>query len=202
MVKSHWHWKLLCLAFSDAGCGNGEVQSVPHTQQANCPLWGLSQAQVPSEISTVREILQLTQRLGSLDLSKSVMSWWLSVLMKVILWIKCLLMWVFWSRILIWCCIPVTGAAYVIMCVHAQSCLTLLWPFELQPARLLCPWDFPGRSSRVSCHFFLQEIFLIQGLNLFPVSPAFQADSLMLSHQGSCLLYNYGFTVNRFGFGL
>ena len=26
----------------------------------------------------------------------------------------------------------------------------------LQPARLLCPWDFPGKNSGVSCHFLLQ----------------------------------------------
>lgn len=43
----------------DGGCGNGEVQSALRTQQANCPLWGLSQAQVPSETSTLREIRQL-----------------------------------------------------------------------------------------------------------------------------------------------
>ena len=32
-------------------------------------------------------------------------------------------------------------------------------------ARLLCPWDFPGRNTRVSCHFFLQRIFPTQGSN-------------------------------------
>ena len=31
--------------------------------------------------------------------------------------------------------------------------------------RLLCPWDFPGKDTGVGCHFLLQEIFLIQGLN-------------------------------------
>ena len=40
-----------------------------------------------------------------------------------------------------------------------QSCPTLCDP------RLLCPWDFPGKSTRVSCHFLLQEIFPTQGLN-------------------------------------
>ena len=28
--------------------------------------------------------------------------------------------------------------------------------------RLLCPWDFPGRNTRVCFHFLLQEIFLTQ----------------------------------------
>ena len=31
---------------------------------------------------------------------------------------------------------------------------------------LLCPWDFPGKSTGVGCHFLLQRIFLIQGSNL------------------------------------
>ena len=31
--------------------------------------------------------------------------------------------------------------------------------------RLLCLWDFPGKNTGVGCHFFLQGIFLIQGLN-------------------------------------
>ena len=35
------------------------------------------------------------------------------------------------------------------------SCLVMsdsLQPHELQPTRLLCPWDFPGKSTRVGCH--------------------------------------------------
>ena len=27
----------------------------------------------------------------------------------------------------------------------------------LQPARLLCPWDFPGKNAGVGCHFLLQR---------------------------------------------
>ena len=33
------------------------------------------------------------------------------------------------------------------------------------PSRLLCPWDFPGKNTRVGCPSLLQEIFLKQGLN-------------------------------------
>ena len=29
-------------------------------------------------------------------------------------------------------------------------------PHGLQPTRLLCPWDFPGKSTGVGCHCFLQ----------------------------------------------
>ena len=31
-----------------------------------------------------------------------------------------------------------------------------LWPHGLQPARLLCPWDSPGKNTGVGCHFLLQ----------------------------------------------
>ena len=31
-----------------------------------------------------------------------------------------------------------------------------LRPHGLQPHRLLCPWDFPGKSIGVGCHFLLQ----------------------------------------------
>ena len=36
----------------------------------------------------------------------------------------------------------------------------------LQPTRLLCPWDSPGKNSGVGCHALLLGVFLIQGLNL------------------------------------
>ena len=31
---------------------------------------------------------------------------------------------------------------------------------------LLCPWDFPGKSTGVGCHFLLQGVFPTQGWNL------------------------------------
>ena len=34
---------------------------------------------------------------------------------------------------------------------------------SLQPTRLLCPWNSPGKSTGVSCHFLLQRIFPTQG---------------------------------------
>ena len=36
----------------------------------------------------------------------------------------------------------------------------------LQPARILCPWDLPGKNTGVGCHFLLQRIFPTQGSNL------------------------------------
>ena len=38
-------------------------------------------------------------------------------------------------------------------------------PWIVAP-QLLCPWDSPGKDTRVCYHFLLQRIFLIQGLNL------------------------------------
>ena len=39
-----------------------------------------------------------------------------------------------------------------------KSCLTL-YDCGLQPASLLCPWDFPSMNTGVGCQFLLQEIF-------------------------------------------
>ena len=41
----------------------------------------------------------------------------------------------------------------------AQSYPTLCDPLDCSPARLLCPWDFLGKNTRVDCHFLLQGIF-------------------------------------------
>ena len=62
-----------------------------------------------------------------------------------------------------------------------KSSLTLQGPHGLQPARLLCPWDFPGKNTGVGCHFRLQGIFLTQGSNRHLLH--WQADSLLLSQE-------------------
>ena len=64
-------------------------------------------------------------------------------------------------------------------CLVFTSCLTLLWPHGRWPAKLLCPWDSPGKNTGVGCHFLLQELFPIQGSN--PHLLHWQADSLPLS---------------------
>ena len=53
-----------------------------------------------------------------------------------------------------------------------------LRPSGLWPTRLLCPWDSPGKNIGVGCHFLFQGILLAQGLKLYLLSPALQADSL------------------------
>ena len=38
-------------------------------------------------------------------------------------------------------------------------------PHRRQPTRLLCPWDSPGKNTRVGCHALLQGIFPTQRSN-------------------------------------
>ena len=51
-----------------------------------------------------------------------------------------------------------------------QSCTVLsvsLLPHGLQPGRLLCIWDCPGKNTGVGCHSLLQGILLTQGSSSF-----------------------------------
>ena len=48
-------------------------------------------------------------------------------------------------------------------CSVSKSCPTLLWPHG--PTRLLCPWNSPGKNTRVGSQSLLQGIFPTQGLN-------------------------------------
>ena len=50
-------------------------------------------------------------------------------------------------------------------CVSSLVTSTSLQPHGLEPTRLLCPWDSPGKNTGVGCHFLLQGIFPTQGLN-------------------------------------
>ena len=70
--------------------------------------------------------------------------------------------------------------------VHVLSCSVMsdsLQYHGLQPARLLCPWNFPGENTGVSCYFLLQGISLTYRLNLRLLH--WQTDSLPLGHLGS-----------------
>ena len=66
-----------------------------------------------------------------------------------------------------------------------QSCSTLC-PHGLEPARLLCPWNSPGKNIGVGYHFLLQQIFPTQGWNM----GLLHCRQILyhLSHQGSLLL--------------
>ena len=83
-------------------------------------------------------------------------------------------------------------------CLVTKSYPTLLQSRGLQPAGLLCPWDFPGKSTGVGCHFLHQGIFLTQGWN--PRLLCFlhwQADALPLSPQGFPKIYGSSPNVHK-----
>ena len=75
----------------------------------------------------------------------------------------------FWTHISWVCCIkswifyPASPGKPLCVCVSSSVMSDSLWPHGLQPAKLLCPWDFPGKNTGVGCHFFLQRIFLTWG---------------------------------------
>ena len=58
-----------------------------------------------------------------------------------------------------------------------------LRPHGLEPPKLLCPWNSPGKNSGVGSHSFLQGMFLTQGLN--PDVLRYRKILCPLSYQGS-----------------
>ena len=71
-------------------------------------------------------------------------------------------------------------------CVLSQ--FSRVWLFStlwMYPSRLLCPWDFLSKNTRVGCHASPGDL---PGPGIEPKAPAFQADSLPLSQQGSSFL--------------
>ena len=70
--------------------------------------------------------------------------------------------------------------------------------YGLQPARLHCSWDSPGKNTGVSCHALLWGIFLIQGSKLcllhllhwpavsLPLAPPGKPDS-----KSDCVYYSF-----------
>ena len=64
-----------------------------------------------------------------------------------------------------------------------KLCAVLLLTHGLEPAWLLCPWDFPGKSIGVGCHFLLQGIFPTHRSN--PGLLHYRQTLYHLSHQGS-----------------
>ena len=77
---------------------------------------------------------------------------------------------------------------YVCIQVCVLSCSIVSNSLETTIAsRLLCPWNFPGKNTRMGCHSLHRGIFLIQGSN--PSLLHGQPDSLPQSHLHS--LKNY-----------
>ena len=81
----------------------------------------------------------------------------------------------------------------IFLLIYKSESEVALRPHGLYPTRLLCPWDFPGNSTGVDCHFLLQGIFPNQGLN--PGLPHCRPTLYHLSHQGSYLTAYLKFLV-------
>ena len=82
---------------------------------------------------------------------------------------------------------PVCVCACVHVCVCVCVCPSVvsysLWPYELWPARLLYPWNSPGKNTGARCHSLLQGIFPTQECN--SCLPHCRQILYHLSHQGS-----------------
>ena len=71
-------------------------------------------------------------------------------------------------------------------CMHSQSCLfATLWTVV---ARLLCPWNFPGKNTRVGCHFLLSDSEIEPA---YLVSPALSDRFFTTVPLGSSFIYIY-----------
>ena len=65
-------------------------------------------------------------------------------------------------------------------CFITKLCLTLC-----NPTRLLCPWDFPDKSTGVGCHFLLQWSSLLRDWTQVSCISCISRQTLPLSYQGS-----------------
>ena len=64
------------------------------------------------------------------------------------------------------------------VCVSCSVVPDSLWPQGLQPIRLLCPWDFPGKDTGVDFPGKDSSPGDLPDPGIIPGSPALQADSL------------------------
>ena len=67
--------------------------------------------------------------------------------------------------------------------VKSLSQVWLFRPNGLQPTRLLCPWDFPGKHTGVDCEYWIGLPFPSPGYlhdpGMEPRSPTFQENALL-----------------------
>jgi len=72
-----------------------------------------------------------------------------------------------------------------VLCLVAQSCLTLCNPMDCSLPGCSVHGDYPGKNTGVGCHTLLQGIFTTQGLN--PSLKHGRQILYRLSHQGKFL---------------
>ena len=76
-----------------------------------------------------------------------------------------------------------------VVVVYSLRCIWLFCnPMEHTLLARLCPWDSLGEDTGVGCHFLLQGVFPVQGLNPHLLHLLHrQVDSLPLRHLGSII---------------
>ena len=74
---------------------------------------------------------------------------------------------IFQARVLEWVAIKTQFSSVQFSCSVVSNCLQ---PHGLQPTRLLHPWDFPSKSTRVGCHCLL-HLFQLKFALIFLTSP-------------------------------
>ena len=100
-----------------------------------------------------------------------------------------LLLWIFWKFLYHFMAVKEPCLFQIMPVVVSVLCSVVsdsLWLHGLQPTRLLCPWDSPGKNTGVGCCASLWGIFPTPGLNprLFHLLH-WQVGSLPLSYLGS-----------------
>ena len=92
-----------------------------------------------------------------------------------------------------------------VLCLVAQSCLTLCDPMDCSPPGSSVHGDSPCKNTRVGCHVFLQGIFPTQGLKpgllhcrhilyhlSYQRSPQWNTEGLPDGSDGKASAYNAG----------
>ena len=88
-------------------------------------------------------------------------------------------------------CVCVCVCVSVCVCSHSAMSDSL-HAHDCSPPGSSVHGDFPAKNTAVGCHFLLQGIFPIQGLNLNLLCLLhFQADSSPLCHLGNLDVYSY-----------
>ena len=90
-------------------------------------------------------------------------------------------------------CVCLCVHTHMQCCTQSLSCV-LFFCNPMDCSLLLCPWNSPGKNTRVGFHFLLQRIFPTQGSNPCLLCLLhWQAYSLPLAQPGSPVcLYLYG----------
>ena len=153
----------------------------PHRQRSlvGYSLWSCKESDTTERLSTAS-----TKQFSKLLIEETIFSP-LCILVSI--------PWTFKNKLEIW--VPAieipTCLIWNVLCSLASNSLWPYGPCGPSLARLLCPWDFPGKNIGVGRHLLLQGIFPIQGLNpCLPHLLHWQADSVLLSHWESPLLWD------------